>query len=138
MRTGGTLMETPDLVPANQDDATVVLVVEDEFLVRLAIADELRSSGLTVVEAANATEAWLYLESGGRADIVFSDVQMPGAMDGVEFARRVRADYPAIPFILTSGNVPEESLGGMTPFVRKPYRFEEVKGIILEILRRNP
>lgn len=131
-------METPDLVPANQDGATVVLVVEDEFLVRLAIADQLRSSGLTVVEAANATEAWLYLKSGGRADIVFSDVQMPGSMDGVEFARRVREGYPAIPFILTSGNVPEESLGEMTPFVRKPYRFEEVKKIILEILRRNP
>ncbi len=130
-------METPKLDPVTDDGMIFVLVVEDEFLLRFAVADALRSFGLSVVEAANATEAWRYLESGGRVDIVFSDVQMPGSMDGLELARRLRAEYPAIPLILTSGNVAEESVDGLAPFVGKPYGFEDVKKSVLEILRRN-
>lgn len=62
---------------------------------------------------------------------------MPGSMDGLELARRLRAEYPAIPLILTSGNVAEESVDGLAPFVGKPYGFEDVKKSVLEILRRN-
>lgn len=130
-------MDSPDLVPAPQDGAIVVLVVEDEFLVRFTIADELREAGLTVVEAANAAEAWAYLTSGGQVDVVFSDIQMPGAMNGIELARKLRNDYPEIPLLLTSGNIPAERVDGLAPFIRKPYRSAAVMSVISEILKRN-
>lgn len=133
MRFGVVGMEAPGLA-ARQDGSTVVLLVEDEFLVRFSIADELRGAGLTVIEAADATEAWTYLKSGGRADLVFSDIQMPGGMSGIDLAHRLRADYPTIPLILTSGNIPADSVNGLAPFVRKPYRFDVVISAILEAL----
>jgi CheY-like chemotaxis protein len=70
-----------------QDCATTrrrgVLVVEDEILVRLTIADHLRGAGYEVVEAANATEAIAVFASGELVDVVFTDVQMPGAWTGL-------------------------------------------------------
>ena len=66
-----------------------VLVVEDEILVRLTMADCLRAAGYVVVEAANATEALAVLTSGEPVDVIFTDVRMPGAMDGLMLARWV-------------------------------------------------
>ena len=76
-------MESPELVPSLDEERLYVLVVEDEFIVRYGLADELRESGFRVVEANSADEAWKYLTAGGRADLIFSDVQMPGAMSGM-------------------------------------------------------
>jgi CheY-like chemotaxis protein len=81
-----------------------VLVVEDEVLIRLVAAEYLRECGYRVHEAANAGEAIAVLQSPDvSVDIVFSDVQMPGEMDGFELARRVRAHHPGMRVILTSG-----------------------------------
>jgi two-component system, response regulator PdtaR len=130
-------MNSPDLAAAPHDGVTFVLVVEDEFLVRFSIADELRAAGMTVIEAANAAEAWTYLASGGRADLVFSDIQMPGEMNGIDLARRLRDAYPAIPLILTSGNIPAERVDGLAPFIRKPYRSAVVMSVIAETLKQD-
>jgi PleD family two-component response regulator len=67
-----------------------VLLVEDEVLIRSVIAETLRDAGLLVIEAANADEAWSYLQTGASVDLVFSDIQMPGSMDGIELARKVK------------------------------------------------
>ncbi len=129
-------MKSPHLAPALQDDAVYVLVVEDEFIVRFSIADELRSAGLKVVEAATADEAWRYLQSDGRADLIFSDIQTPGSMDGVELAQRVLSQYPTIALILTSGNSKADSVDTLAPFIGKPYQFDHVVTVILETLQR--
>ena len=80
-----------------------VLIAEDEFIVRLTIAEYLREEGYEVIEAANADEALDVFRSGIAIDLLFTDVRMPGSMDGCELARRVRAEWPSTPVILTSG-----------------------------------
>jgi len=80
-----------------------ILIVEDEFIVRLTIAEYLRDAGYEVIEAGNADEALDTLKSGVPVDLMFTDVRMPGSMDGCELARRVRAEWPATPVIITSG-----------------------------------
>ena len=81
-----------------------VLVVEDEVLIRLEITEYLRSQGFRVLEAANGDEAKQILSSGERIEVLFSDVNMPGSIDGLELAYWVRQNHPWIEVILTSGN----------------------------------
>lgn len=110
-----------------------VLVVEDEVLVRFDTADMLREAGYVVLEAANADEARSLLRTFPEIALVFSDIQMPGSMDGAEFARFVRANYPDIRMILTSGAVaPPEAIDA--PFFAKPYQPDDVVKRIDELL----
>ena len=115
-----------------QTEAPFVLVIEDEALIRTALAEELRYAGLTVVEAVSADEGWSYLQAGGRADLVFSDVHLPGSMDGLELARRVRKYYPDLQVVLTSGRVTHQD--ETEKFLPKPYAFDEAVNIVLETL----
>jgi CheY-like chemotaxis protein len=109
-----------------EDAVRTVLVVEDEVLTRMAVADMLRDSGLRVIEAGNADEAMAYVRGGGPVDLVFTDIEMPGAMNGAELGRRLRAEFPRLKLILTSGGLrrPEAALGAS--FVAKPYDFAGV------------
>jgi two-component system, response regulator PdtaR len=79
-----------------------LLIAEDEFIIRLVIAEFLREEGYEVLEAANADEALDIFRSGVPIDLLFTDVRMPGSMDGCELARRVRAEWPSTQVILTS------------------------------------
>jgi CheY-like chemotaxis protein len=105
----------------------VVLVVEDEVLVRSAVAEYLRMAGNLVVEAANAAEAIAVFAAGVPIDIVFSDIQMPGAMDGIGLARWVYQHPPCIHVVLTSGNADAFRATEVAElFFLKPYRTAEV------------
>ena len=82
-----------------------VLVVEDEVFVRLVIADYLRGCGYRVIEAASADEALIVLQHTEiDVDVVFSDIEMPGSMDGFDLSKWLRAQRPNVDVILT-GNV---------------------------------
>jgi len=83
----------------------VVLIVEDEVLVRLMIADELRNAGYDVIEAANADAALDVLAHVSSVSLVISDIRMPGSMDGLSFAQLIRSEYPATRIVLASGDV---------------------------------
>lgn len=85
-----------------QETATV-LVVEDEIITRMAIAEYLRDCGYKVLEAATGDEAIRVLAGGLAVDVVFSDIQMPGAADGFALAQWIRRERPAIKVVLTSG-----------------------------------
>ena len=88
-------------------DRSSVLLVEDDVLVRLSVADDLRQAGLTVLEAANADEARIILESQpGWVGVVVTDIQMPGSMNGRGLVRLVRAHYPEIRVVILSGAAP--------------------------------
>src|SRR5437016_6731461 len=113
-------MSLPEL-DVGDELASCVLLVENEVLVRMALADELREAGLRVIEAANADEAMDVLESGTAVDLIFSDVQMPGSMDGTELARWAMKSHPEILIILTSGNVKSETFSNLARFLPKPY-----------------
>src|SRR5262249_9680460 len=82
-----------------------ILLVDDEILLRMLIAEELRHAGYLVIEAAHAAEALDVLAQNVDVNLVLSDIQMPGTMDGVGLSRVVRSTYPAIKIILISGRV---------------------------------
>jgi CheY-like chemotaxis protein len=106
-------------------------VVEDEVLIRLVIADYLRDCGYKVHEAANADEALAILQAPEVSiDVVFSDVEMPGSMDGFGLARWVRSNKPDIQVILTSGVQRSADIAATLceagPLLQKPYPSEDV------------
>src|SRR5271165_1918539 len=107
-----------------------ILVVEDEPLVRLTVAEELREAGMRVIEASDADEAMELLLGGASVDLVFADVVLPGSMDGLELARRLRTDFPDIKILMTSGRTPAHEAAAVSPFVPKPYDIAEVIGRI--------
>lgn len=112
-----------------------VLLVEDDVLVRMVTAGELRAAGLTVIEAASAQEAYDALAAGLVVDIVFSDVRTGGNLDGYELARRLGAERPGLPVILTSGHFEQAVAARVAPFLAKPYRMESVLQLIDAQLR---
>jgi CheY-like chemotaxis protein len=87
----------------NPKAKSTILVVEDEVIVRLMIAEELRAAGFVVLEAVNASEAITILELG-NIGLVFTDLRMPGPMDGVDLAELVRTYHPDVRIITTSGH----------------------------------
>jgi DNA-binding NtrC family response regulator len=100
-----------------------VLVVEDDFLVRLTLVDVLEDAGFRVYEADGADRALRTLEEKGDIAAVFTDIDMPGSIDGLELARRVGRRWPEMRVIVTSGGAQAPKLdlpdGGI--FIPKPY-----------------
>jgi DNA-binding response OmpR family regulator len=118
-----------------------ILVVEDEVLIRLAIAEYLRECGYKVHEATHAAEAVAVLESPEvLVDVVFSDVVMPGEMDGFGLARWVRANRPGVEVILTSTVDRSAEVAGMLceagPLMKKPYEPQSVVERIKQLLAK--
>jgi CheY-like chemotaxis protein len=108
-----------------------VLVVEDEVLIRLVIADYLRECGYRVHEAVSAEEAVVILQSPEVfVDVVFSDVEMSGGMDGFGLARWIRANKPGTRVILTSGAERSADIAATLceagPLLEKPYPSQDV------------
>ncbi len=83
--------------------SSVVLVVEDEPLVRLLVAEVLSEAGFKVLEAAHAGEALAILNAGIAVEILYADVDMPPGINGYDLARRVREGWPGIEILITSG-----------------------------------
>ena len=107
-----------------------LLVAEDDIFVRSMIAEFLRDAGFDVLEAGSADEAMAHFEAGAEIDLLFSDVRMPGSMDGSELARQVKGKWPSTHVVLTSGYL---SALGETPdrVLPKPYRPLTVLATIL-------
>jgi len=116
--------------------SVTVLVVEDEPLVRMIISDELQDMGFKVLEAAHAAEAVEMLQANSDIQIMFTDVDMPGGIDGLMLAAAVRNRWPPIKIIVTSGHrkvrmgdIPAESR-----FISKPYQARSVAAAINEMM----
>jgi CheY-like chemotaxis protein len=105
--------------------------VEDEPLIRFAVAEALRDEGASVVEAATADEAWEYLTGGDPVDLIFTDHRMPGAMSGAQLAARVRQNFPYIAIVIASGDLDQRE----TPesVLKKPYSLNATAG---DLVRR--
>jgi CheY-like chemotaxis protein len=99
---------------------STILLVEDEVLVRMMIADELREAGFTVIETATPHQALDVLTHEFDVKLMLSDIQMPGNMDGLALARLVRAAYPAIKIALTSGRSATGEASEYDAFFPKP------------------
>jgi CheY-like chemotaxis protein len=112
----------------------VILIVEDEHLIRMDAADMIVAAGFDVVEAGNADEAIAILERRFDISVVFTDVQMPGSMDGLKLAAAVRDRWPPIKIVATSGlNIGESELPRGSRFLRKPYNTAQIVGTLRRV-----
>jgi CheY-like chemotaxis protein len=102
----------------------VVLIVEDEPLIRMDLADMVRDAGHVVLEAADADEAIGLLETSPAIRILVTDIEMPGSMDGLKLATAVRERWPPVAIIVTSGRIlpATTQLPSATVFLGKPYQ----------------
>jgi two-component system, response regulator PdtaR len=108
---------------AAQRSKHLVLVVEDEFLIRMQTVAIIEQAGYNVVESCNADEAIAILEMREDIRIVVTDIEMPGSMDGIKLARAIRDRWPPVELIVTSGRhrvLPDE-LPLRVKFMPKPY-----------------
>ena len=120
--------------PKNQ--AIAVLVVEDEYLIRMDTATSLEAAGFAVFEADNAADAIGCVELHKEIRLIFTDINMPGSMDGLALAHHVRGRWPPVKIIVTSGYI--KVRGGDLPvgalFVEKPYYPKAIAERINELL----
>jgi two-component sensor histidine kinase/CheY-like chemotaxis protein len=93
------------LTPTGSTEVPKVLVVEDEMVLRMRAADIVEDAGFSPVEAVNADEALAILESRSDIAVLFTDIQMPGSMDGLKLAHAVHIRWPDIKIVLVSGQV---------------------------------
>jgi two-component sensor histidine kinase/CheY-like chemotaxis protein len=110
-------MSSDPIAPAKN-----VLVVEDEMVLRMRAVDIVEDAGFTAVEAVNAAEALSILESRSDISLLFSDIQMPGSMDGLKLAHAVHDRWPSIKIILVSGKIESSDIDkpADSRFFRKP------------------
>jgi CheY-like chemotaxis protein len=118
----------------------VVLLVEDEPLVRLTQVDILKESEFWVVEAQDADEAFELLKARPEIDAILTDVNMPGSMDGFEFARLVRQGWPEVAVLVISGKT-GPGPGDLPPnatFLHKPIMPDDLIAALQDVMARRP
>lgn len=111
-----------------------VLIVEDDVLIRLNIAEELGDEGFQVVEASNADEAIHIRQQQRDIHLLFTDIDMPGSMDGLKLAAFVRDRWPPVKIIVTSGKHQRPEVPSDVLFVPKPYRPPHLIGLIRSLI----
>lgn len=112
-----------------------ILVVEDETFTRMDVVEILRAAGFDMVEAANADEAIQMLERNPGIHLVFTDIDMPGSMNGLKLAAAVRDRWPPVRIIATSGHF-KIQLGDLPAgarFISKPYQPAQIISAIREL-----
>lgn len=117
--------------------APTILVVEDDALVRMHGIDILEEAGFAVLEAADADEALSILDALTAVDLLFSDVDMPGSMNGLDLARVVHERWPCVRLVLTSGHhrLDENHLPAEGKFIPKPWAQAALVQQIRELLQ---
>lgn len=119
-------------------EKTTILVVEDEVLIRLMIADALREQGFSVVEASNGDEALTVLQSSLPVDLLLTDIRMPSKMDGLVLARVARAARPDLKLIIASSQRADGDFADIADaFFCKPYDVNVLVGRVKTLLRSS-
>src|SRR3989440_12448888 len=116
----------------------VVLVVEDEMLLRMRAVDMVEDAGFTPIEAVDADEAVVILESRSDIALLFTDIQMPGSMDGLKLAHAVHERWPPIKIILVSGQLKLAAIDipANSRFFGKPLKVREMIAEIQDMIGR--
>jgi CheY-like chemotaxis protein len=122
--------------PAPGGRAARVLVVDDEAAVARLAAEMLEGAGYEAEAVTEPQAALARLEGGGRFDLVFSDVLMPGGMSGLDLARGVVRRWPGVPVLLATGDPADAEHGGF-PVLRKPYATAELALAVAALLPRG-
>lgn len=118
------------------DKIPTVLLVEDEPIIRMALADHIANQGYAVIEAGSGDRAMDLIQNGRPIDIIVTDVQMPGQHDGIALALWTRRNFPHIKLIIvsgaTSGSI--DLLGEEGRIMPKPYNYDEIVARIEKLL----
>ena len=110
-----------------------ILVVDDDFLVRIHITDILEDAGFEVVEADDAAGAMALLQQNSDIQLVCTDVDMPGELDGIDLVLHMRARHPEVRAIVISGHAKNGARAPDVPFLTKPL----VSSRLLELVRKE-
>ncbi len=124
-------------VAPNDTPRHVVMVVEDDIWIRLMISDELRGAGFEVIECGSADEAIDLLRGGIRVSTVFSDIRLPGSINGLGLAKTVRQEFPDLPILLASSDLPRDDSTLHDGFFAKPYDPRTIIEAIRSVVARN-
>ena len=114
-----------------------ILVVEDEALIGEMIVDVLQEQGFNVFMVSNAADALAHVESGAQIDALFTDIHLPGDMDGAELASRVRLLRPDMPIVYASGQWHPTDYGPLVPrsiFLAKPYDPRDAGNLLMRLV----
>lgn len=119
----------------NENTSPVILLVEDEVLIRMSTADDLLDAGFSVLEAADADEAIRLLESHPEIQILLTDIDLPGSMDGIRLANAVRTRWPPVKLVLVSGHQSPSAdiLPSDSAFFTKPYDMAAVSKLLWQL-----
>lgn len=114
----------------------IILVVEDEPLQRLMAVDLVEEAGFDVVDVAGAAEAVRVLESRPDIRVVFTDIDMPGALNGMQFAATIRDRWPPIELIIVSGKRKPraDEIPARGVFFAKPYKKDEITAVMRQMV----
>src|SRR6266550_7651603 len=119
-------------MPQSATERPVILIVEDEFLIQMHAAEMIKQAGYDVVEAMNADDAIAILETRRDIRVVFTDVRIPGSMDGLKLAHAVRHRWPPVQIVATSAYhlTLKDELPAGSVFLPKPYTEREIVGTL--------
>ena len=106
---------------SHTQDGPKLLLVEDEILIRMVLADDLRLAGYDVLEAIDGETGLALFEANPDIKLIISDIRVPGSIDGIELATIIKQRVPAMPVILASAHLPEGKEGIADTFFHKPY-----------------
>jgi two-component system, response regulator PdtaR len=114
---------------------TTVLVVEDEFLIRVNTVEMVEEAGYEAVEATNADEGLAMLERRDDVAVVVTDINMPGSMNGLELAQVIAENWPRVRVVLTSGRffLRDEDLPDNDRFILKPYDSAQIANVLHDL-----
>lgn len=115
----------------------LVLIVEDEPLIREIAVAAIEDAGLPVLEASDAQQALRILQERSDVGVLFTDVNMPGALDGIELARLVHEQWPDIRLLVTSGRPLDTPVPDDGRFVAKPYDLDHITQAVSELANGN-
>ena len=119
---------------AAADERPVILVVEDEVLIRMATADFLRDEGYDVLEGANGEEALIVIGTDQPIHLLLSDIRMPGAIDGVRLAALARILRPRLPIVLMSSHPAQGADEHADYFLAKPFPESRLLGLVKKLI----
>jgi CheY-like chemotaxis protein len=124
---------------SDDDVPPVVLVVEDDALIRMGTADQLVQEGYEVLEAGSAAEALAIIRARPEVRVLFTDIDMPGEFDGMELAERVHQRWPEVLLLVTSGrhSLSERDIPDHGMFLSKPYAGEKLSEALTELFRKR-
>jgi CheY-like chemotaxis protein len=112
-----------------------ILFVEDDVLTRMAVSEELREHGYSVIEAASSDEALCVLQGLTHFDLLLTDMRMPGAFDGCGLARHVREVLPLVKIVMVSGQAPEsDDQGVLDGYLTKPVAPSYLANFLLTVM----